>query len=125
MKTGPCAAAAGRRVLVVEDEYFVAKELALDLEGAGVEVVGPAPSVAKALGLIGAGRLDGASLDVSLRGEPVYPVADALAEAGVPFVFVTGYDAEVIPDRFADSACLVKPVETATILQALFPLPKT
>src|SRR4051794_18564375 len=88
----------GRRLLVVEDEYLIAASLARELEGRGAEVVGPAGSVRDALALVEAegDRLDGAVLDINLRDERVYPVADALVARGVPFIFLTGYDARVI-----------------------------
>src|SRR4051812_9459903 len=74
---------AGKRLLVVEDEYLIAMELCHSIEEGGGEVVGPAGSVEDALGLIAeVARLDGAVLDVNLRGQRVYPVADALAARG-------------------------------------------
>ncbi len=70
----------GRRLLVVEDEYAIATDLARTLEGRGVEVVGPAGSVEDALELVETegGRLDGAVLDINLHDERAYPIADAL-----------------------------------------------
>ncbi|MBP0444626.1 response regulator [Roseomonas sp. SSH11] len=84
---------AGRRILVVEDEYFIAEAMEEWLIGAGVEVVGPVPGVEQALRLIGEpGKvLDGAVLDVNLgRGETAYAIADRLNERGVPYLFATG-----------------------------------
>src|SRR3954463_12156615 len=91
--------ARGRRVLVVEDEYLIAADLVSSLQDLGVDVVGPAGSVAEALALVArdGDRLDGAVLDITLRDERVYPVASALVEYGVPFIFTTGYDALAIP----------------------------
>ena len=89
----------GRCLLLVEDEYIIADDLALSLEQLGFEVVGPAGSVQEALDLVrrNGDRLDGAVLDINLRGERAYPIADALSDRGVPFVFTTGYDTPVIP----------------------------
>ena len=110
----------GRRLLVVEDEYLVATALADDLSDAGAEVLGPAPSVAQALELIdGPAALDIGVLDINLAGEPVYPVADALAARGIPFVLVTGYDGHAIPDRYRDAPRLEKPVEARAVLAVL------
>src|SRR3954467_14286390 len=85
----------GRCLLVVEDEYLIAADLTASLESLGVEVIGPAASVEEALALVhnSSDRIDGAVLDINLRNERVYPVADVLIERGVPFVFTTGYDA--------------------------------
>jgi ActR/RegA family two-component response regulator len=111
----------GRRLLVVEDEYLIAAALERALEDRGAEVVGPAGSVEGALRLVEAegDRLDGAVLDINLRDERVYPVADVLAARGVPFVFLTGYDAQVIPDTYAGVPRSEKPVSTALLARTL------
>lgn len=115
------AALHGRRILVVEDDYHVAHSLALALEADGAEIVGPAGTVKAALELIArGGRIDGAVLDINLHGEMVYPVADALHQQGVPFVFTTGYDARTVGQRYPDVACLEKPVMIPQLIDALF-----
>lgn len=111
---------AGRHVLIVEDEYLVATALAEELSDEGVAVVGPASSVDNALALIADARqLDLAVLDVNLRGENVYPAADVLADKGIPFVLVTGYDEHAIPDRYRQAKVLEKPIEVSAVLAAL------
>jgi CheY-like chemotaxis protein len=102
----------GRCLLLVEDEYIIADDLALSLERLGFEIVGPAGSVQEALDLVSRDgyRLDGAVLDINLRGERAYPVADALSDRGVPFVFTTGYDTQVIPAPYATVPRCEKPV---------------
>ena len=79
-----------RRVLVVEDEYLIAMEMAHCLRATGAEIVGPVANAQQALALIEAGPLDAAVLDVNLRGETVYVVADRLCERRVPYLFATG-----------------------------------
>ena len=70
---------AGRRVLLVEDDFFVVEDMRLEFEAIGASVIGPAATVDDALRLVAAtDRLDAAVLDVNLRGAMVYPVADAL-----------------------------------------------
>lgn len=111
---------AGYRVLLVEDEYFLAQELLEVFQSRGAEVVGPVPSVDEALDLITATpRLDGAVLDINLQGEMVYTVADALEARGVPFVFATGYDQEAIPKRYAQAQFFGKPLVAAQVAEAL------
>jgi CheY-like chemotaxis protein len=111
----------GRRFLVVEDEYLIAADLAASLQALGVEVAGPAASVAEALRLLEVDhdRLDGAVLDINLRHERVYPVADVLRARGVPFVFTTGYDASVVPSLYMDVPRCEKPVDERRLLQCL------
>ena len=105
---------AGRRILVVEDEPLLAM-LTEDLliEG-GAVVVGPAPTLAAAEGLIAQGGLDGALLDVNICGREVYPVAELLARDGVPFVFVTGYGAQGHPPRYREHLTIQKPFRPET-----------
>lgn len=116
MPEGPLC---GRRVLAVEDEYFIAEELAQVLRNAGATVLGPAPSVEAALDLIRGAVPEAAVLDVNLCGEMVYPVADLLAARGVPFVFTTGYDRTALPERFAAVRRLEKPFDPPELLREL------
>ena len=110
----------GRRILVVEDEYFLADELGGALRRAGAALLGPVASVPNALRLLADEPApDAASLDVNLGGADVYPLADALVARSVPFVFSTGYDRAAIPGRYAHIRRLEKPVEAATVLAAL------
>jgi CheY-like chemotaxis protein len=111
---------AGMRVLLVEDEYLLADHLADVLGALGATPVGPAGSVVHALQLIDrAGRIDGAILDVELDGERVYPVADALRERGIPFVFSTGYGGDALPERFRDMPVMDKLVTMKHVRGAL------
>ncbi|MGE7369057.1 response regulator [Neorhizobium sp. NPDC001467] len=111
---------AGKHILIVEDEYFLADETRQKLEQLGAIVVGPAANVQDALDLIASSKIDGAILDVHLGDEFVFPVAEELEQADVPFVFATGYDPEVIPARFAGFALSGKPTELGKIAVALF-----
>jgi CheY-like chemotaxis protein len=87
--------------LVVEDEYLLADDMAQALAGMGAEVVGPLPTKDRALTLISSGEpLDAAVLDINLRGETVFPVADALTARAIPFVFATGYAQTSIPAAY-------------------------
>jgi CheY-like chemotaxis protein len=120
MADSAALALGGRRILVVEDEYLLATDLAQTLEEFGAVVVGPAATVARALTLVAAeARLDGAVLDLNLGGERSYPVADALVARGVPFVFVTGYDGWVVPAAHAQAPRCEKPFDPAALVRAL------
>ena len=89
---------AGRRILVVEDEYMIADDLVQAFEKRGADIVGPVQSVERALALLDTvDRLDAAVLDVNLQGEMAFCDADKLMARGVSFVFTTGYDSWLIP----------------------------
>lgn len=109
------------RILVAEDEYVTAADLADSLERLGIEVSGPVASVAEALTLLAniGDRLDAAVLDVNLGNERVYPVADLLRVRGIPFVFTTGYDASVIPAAYADVPRHEKPIDERTLARCI------
>ncbi len=102
----------GSRILVVEDEYYLADDARSVLSGVGAEIVGPVPTADEAAAFIEAdSAIDGVLLDVNLRGEMAFDVADALQARGVPFIFVTGYDRAALPERFASVPSLGKPVD--------------
>ena len=108
-----------RRVLLVEDEMFVAWLLEDMLADLGCAVVGPASSVNQALAMIDAEAIDAAVLDVNLNGQMSYPVADALAARGVPFVISTGYDKDTLPDDYRTFPVLQKPIQRSELSDAL------
>ena len=108
----------GKRILVVEDEPLLAMDIAGQLEDAGAEVIGPAADVVEALGLIERYRFDAALLDANLDGTPVDAIAASLAARQVPFVFVTGYGRESLPDAFGDVDLLPKPFNIGQLLAA-------
>jgi hypothetical protein len=90
------------------------------LFGLGVEIVGIAPSVSKAIAALDhADGIDAALLDVKLQKSETYPFADILVERGVPFLFTTGYDRSVIPTRFRHAALIQKPYDMAQMAKAL------
>jgi CheY-like chemotaxis protein len=109
-----------RRVLIAEDEYSLAKVMVEEFAKLGVETIGPASTVKRALDLVEhSGPLDVAVLDISLRNEMIFPVADALRARGVPFVFTTGYSQKIIPDRYKDVVRYEKPFDVAEIARVV------
>lgn len=120
--TDPAAGAdafKGLRILIVEDEELIAMLIEDFLLELGCEIVGPAASVAAALPLIEAGGIAGALLDLSLNGEPAYPVAESLAARGIPFIFTTGYAQADLANRFADVPTLAKPFSSRLLHDAI------
>jgi CheY-like chemotaxis protein len=104
-----------QRVLVVEDEALVAMELTRVLTEAGAQVVGPAGNIEEALDLVANTPIDRAVLDINLGGRMVTPVAKALAERAIPFVYLTGYQEPGVDD----GPVLRKPASLELLLGAL------
>ena len=110
----------GRRVLVVEDESLVAMLLETILEDMGCAPVGPASTVEDGLAMAGDSvQLDAALLDVNVAGQQVFPVAEALRDRGVPFVFSTGYGEGGLPDAWRGHPTIQKPFTERAICEAL------
>jgi len=109
----------GARILVVEDEFVVAALIEDRLQAFGCEVIGPAADIEAALDLARSAAPDAAILDVNIAGRLVFPVADALAEDGVPFLFATAYGPAGIAPQHAGRTVLGKPYSDAALEQSL------
>jgi CheY-like chemotaxis protein len=109
-----------RRVLVVEDEFLLAMTLKDWLESAGYVVVGPAPSVDKALKAIESETvINGAVVDVNLGGVLAYAVADRLLARNIPFIFTSGYENDLLRTRYPQIRNCHKPYLLSDVQQAL------
>jgi CheY-like chemotaxis protein len=109
----------GLRILVVEDEAAISLLLEDMLLDFGCEVIGPAARLSAALEAVSREQVDLAILDVNVAGEPIYPVAEALAQRSIPFVFSTGYGSAGIRDTFRDRPVLQKPFAQHDLKQKL------
>lgn len=106
----------GRRILVVEDDYYVASEAAQKLKALGAIVIGPISNLSDAMDVASHDlELDGALLDVNLNGEMVYPVAGFLKMHEIPFAFLSGYEQRVLPPAFRSSPVFEKPTDWTVI----------
>jgi CheY-like chemotaxis protein len=110
----------GRRVLVVEDEFFIADDLARDFAAMGAEIVGPVGTIDQAMRLLHDELcIDGAVVDIKLGAMMAFPIADELLARNVPVVFATGYDADVLPRRFVGVPRYLKPTRSEQVAAAL------
>ena len=110
----------GRRILVVEDEYFLADDISRALQSLGADIAGPVGDLEDAIRILeDGGVLDGAVLDVNIRSDMIYPIARALRERQVPFVFTTGYDKATVGPEFQDVALWEKPIDVAAMARGL------
>src|SRR5438132_1566707 len=102
----------GKKVLVAEDNFFVADNLSTLLKNSGCSVVGPAPALEQALRLARWSPLDGAVVDVNLRGAHSFPVATLLRERRVPFLFIVWSEVPfIIPEALRFAPRLSKPID--------------
>lgn len=108
---------AGMRILIVEDEFFLAEDLSHFFAGVGSTVLGPASDVASARAHLD--HADAAILDINLKDGTVFPIADELFLRGVPFVFFSGVDPGSVPERFRFVGTLPKPVSWSTVVEVL------
>ena len=110
----------GWKVLVVEDDYYIAGDTAAALRGAGAEVLGPCPSEEATIDLLDSQTPTHAVLDLNLGGGgPKFKIARLLKDRDVPFIFVTGYDPDVIPADMEQVQRIQKPVPFRTIVEAV------
>lgn len=109
-----------KRILLVEDEPLILMMLEDFLDALDREVAGTADTVSEALALVEQGGIDAAILDVNLRaGETSWPIADALAAAGIPFIVATGGSGDTIADAHRDAPVLSKPFTMDSVEKAL------
>jgi DNA-binding response OmpR family regulator len=109
----------GLRVLVVEDDYYIALEMCSALRAAGADIVGPARDLETGLAAIREESIDCGVLDINLRGRMGFQIATELRSRGIPAIFATGYDASMIPAELADATRLEKPVDMAALCRAI------
>jgi DNA-binding response OmpR family regulator len=106
----------GYQVLVVEDDYLIAQEMAASLRERGAQVFGPVPDVARGRSLSRQHKLDCALLDINLKGKFVYELAHELIASGVRPIFTTGYDPSFLPAELRHEACLQKPIDAEDLV---------
>lgn len=109
----------GSRVLVLEDSYYLAWDVARALKAAGAEVIGPCPTEEAAFGAIARDPPTCGILDINLGAGPSFEIARELARRDIPFLFVTGHGNAVIPREFADVPHVQKPVDPHRVVEAL------
>lgn len=110
---------AGHNILVVEDEYFLADDVASALSSIGAKVIGPMNDLDKAMQAVSENAPAGAVLDVNVRGRAIYPLAKELQLRGIPFVFMSGYGKDAIPAEYRHVAHCEKPFDVNVLASEL------
>jgi CheY-like chemotaxis protein len=110
----------GCRILVLEDEYFLADDIVRELKKLGARIVGPLGNIEEACNLVeGDVAIDAAVLDINLRNEMVFPLARTLRTRHVPFVFTSGYDRSALDPEFHDAILWEKPLDIVAMAREL------
>lgn len=110
------------RILILEDDPFIALDLQAILEADGHEVVGIFDSLDEVYGHI-EDKFDYALLDVDVVGGKSFGVANALAERQIPFAFVSASSPGELPHSLRQAAFIPKPFEERAILESLADAP--
>jgi len=97
------------KILVLDDEPMISSIIQEWLTELRYETIGPVQSVEAALELVASTRVDAGILDVTLRGEDCYPVADMLRSRAIPFALATGYGPGGVAARYRNQPILAKP----------------
>jgi two-component SAPR family response regulator len=103
----------------VEDEALVGMMMKDSLSELGFSVIGPFSRIADAMHAARHERFQAAILDINVKGEMIYDLADQIAARDIPLVFVTGYGADAIAERFKNVPVLQKPVDRIALERVL------
>ena len=112
---------AGGKLLIVEDEILIAQDLAYGPQREGIDILGPYGSIASAIDVLRTTDDIGAAiLDLNIGGRVAFDLAEQLVEKNIPFIFYTGYDSVIVPEKFRTINRVRKPAEWPEIKKALF-----
>jgi DNA-binding response OmpR family regulator len=109
----------GCRLIILEDDYYQAHDAKQVMESAGAQVLLASAAVADAAPLLDNEMIDAALIDINLGQSLSLDFARELRARAIPFAFLTGYDAAILPDDLADSPCLSKPADSQQIVAQL------
>jgi CheY-like chemotaxis protein len=99
-----------KRAMIVDDELIIATEIESFLLKLGYEVAGTYCKIKEALNFAeNTKNLDFALLDININRNSIYPLASLLKKKHIPFIFITGYNSEIIPEEFRSYKKLEKP----------------
>ncbi|NCP13654.1 MAG: response regulator [Sphingomonadales bacterium] len=112
-------ALSGCRIIIVEDDYYQAHDCKQMLEQAGAKVIAVSAVVPDLDALLADGRLDAALIDINLGQSHTFDFARELNAKAIPFAFLTGYDAGILPDDLSASTCISKPANINRVIEVI------
>ncbi|KPC25512.1 Response regulator receiver [Pseudomonas syringae pv. cilantro] len=107
------------RVLLVEDETMLAMLMEMMLEDLGFATAYHASTLEDGIEYARNGEYELAILDINIIGGTSFPIAAAIADRGIPFMFCSGYGRLGIPETWMDRQCVSKPFSADQLDQAL------
>jgi DNA-binding response OmpR family regulator len=109
----------GCRIVILEDDYYQAHDSKNTLEDADATVIKVTASVPDLEALVADGGIDAVLIDINLGRGLSFDFARELKRSRIPFLFLTGYDAGILPEDLAGSAYISKPADRARIVAGL------
>lgn len=109
----------GRCILIVEDDFYQASDTRGYLGTAGATIAAASGRIDDIMRLVEDRRFDAAVLDINLGNTPCFDVARCLRDKRIPFLFLTGYDAEILPDDLATYDLITKPAGPTEVIERL------
>lgn len=109
----------GMRILLVEDEFYIADDIRRTLLNAGASVIGPISTIEKAIEAVETDDFDYAIIDLNLHGNSAAPVAERLVSLGRSFAIATGYGSSEVPPHLKAVPRIEKPFDPPAVLQTL------
>lgn len=106
-------------ILIVEDEALIGLDLEDALRGAGYQTIGPARTIGEANALLASHVCDAALIDIVLSDGTSVPIADMLRARRIPFAFVSGSQADILPSHLSNEIFLTKPSHPSTVIEAV------
>src|SRR3569833_2755381 len=106
-------------ILIVEDNFLTASEVGDIVRDCGYGVAGTAARITRGLELLDQKPVDGAIIDINLDGAYSFPLCAELDRRKVPYCFLTGYPALILPSDFNGTRILTKPCDPREIRSAL------
>ncbi|KPX03806.1 response regulator [Pseudomonas syringae pv. coryli] len=113
------------KVLLVEDETMLAMLMEMMLEDLGFATAYHASTLNDGIEYARNGEYDLAILDINIIGGDSFPIAAAIADRGIPFMFCSGYGRLGIPDAWLNRRCVAKPFSAEQLSEALSELLET
>lgn len=109
----------GRRIVILEDDYYQAHDSKNTLEDAGAEVISISATVPDLKALMANGRIDAVLIDINLGHSTSFDFARELGRNQIPFLFLTGYDVGMLPEDLVGSPYISKPADRGKIVAGL------